>query len=537
MEAVVSDHQSADVCGNHDDAEYDQFLVRMGARFAALTEAGNAPLFTTNADGLWDAYLGAFSDPAERQYHNCHACRDFIGRFGGLVTIGEDGRTNPAMWDESLAPEQCKASVAAMARIVRKANVTGVWYCKDAAWGKPVTGIWRHLSVTPPTNMVFRELAQTAGQAMAEKREDHKNVMGALSEFDEKTVDQALQLLKSDALYRGEHVLGQAEWLHALYIARKDHRGVWSNLVWRAIALAPAGFCHPRASMIGTLLDDIRGGMDFGEVSRRFREKMHPLQYQRPQAAPSRATIEQAEKLVEQMGIVRSLLRRFARLDEIEAIWKPSPIAGTPKDAGVFSRLKARGEIDRPNLIAPPKTMTWEKFRADVLPTAERIEIHAPYRGAYSALLTAVDHDAPPILQWDTPDRRNPFSWYFWMHGSTAEQFGLAAGQFHTVTAIAFQPSMWHGGFEHQGKGVMFVISGARDSRNCGSALFPEILKSELHGVRSVIEAHSQSTQLDGAEDASAAGLMMRANNLTWDVLLKVHASGYTNQYKLDRWE
>lgn len=53
--------------------------------------------------------------------------------------------------------------------------------------------------------------------------------------------------------------------------------------------------------MIGTLLDDIASGMSFDSVSRRFAEKMHPLQYQRPQAAPSAGNIAQAEKIVEKL--------------------------------------------------------------------------------------------------------------------------------------------------------------------------------------------------------------------------------------------
>ena len=50
---------------------------------------------------------------------------------------------------------------------------------------------------------------------------------------------------------------------------------------------------------------------------------------------------------------------------------------------------------------------------------------------------------------------------------------------------------MEQAGKEHHGAGVLFVLAGARESRQDGSALFPEILKSEFHGIRSVIEAYS----------------------------------------------
>jgi hypothetical protein len=80
-------NSAVSIVGNVEDAEYDAYLARVNARFV-----GNAagPLFTTDVDGLWDAYLTSFDD-AHRQHHNCHACRHFIERWAGLVTIDERG--------------------------------------------------------------------------------------------------------------------------------------------------------------------------------------------------------------------------------------------------------------------------------------------------------------------------------------------------------------------------------------------------------------------------------------------------------------
>jgi hypothetical protein len=524
--------------GNHDDTAYDAFLARVNARFLGNAQQGAAPIFTTDAEGLWQAYLDTFADADERQYHTCHACRTFVERFGGLVTIDEHGMTAPAVWHEDDAPEAYKPAVAAMARLARRAKVTGVFLSSDRVWGQPVTGIWHHLSVTPPDAMVFRRSTQTAGQAMAEKREDFKTVMTALNEFTPPMIEQAVTLLQTDSLYRSEKVLGQAEWLRDLHAARANTHGTAkANVVWRAIALAPAGFCHPRSSMIGTLLDDIAAGMDFDEVSRRFAAKMHPLRYQRPQAAPTAGAIAAAEKLVEQMGIARSLPRRFARLDEVRAIWTPKAEAEKPATGGVFGHLAPKGQ-DAPNMAVPPVTMTWDKFQRTVLPSAEKIEYFTNHgTDSFTSLVTAVNEDAPPILQWDREDARNPVSWYFWHGGSTASSFSLAAGKFHRVAAVALKPSMWgDGGFEHQGQGVLFVIEGAKDQRTPTACLFPEILKSELHGVRSVIEAYSLREQMQGAEQASAAGVMLQKGS-NWDARLRVTSAGRSVEYRLDRWD
>lgn len=78
------------------------------------------------------------------------------------------------------------------------------------------------------------------------------------------------------------------------------------------------------------------------------------------------------------------------------------------------------------------------------------------------------------------------------------------------MTGISYQPNMWHGGFEHQGEGVMFILKGAKDQKHNGIALFPEILKSDLHIVRPTIEAFSKDAKLSGYDEASACGLLLQ---------------------------
>jgi hypothetical protein len=385
--------------------------------------------------------------------------------------------------------------------------------------------------------MVFKRATQTAGQAMAEKREDFKTVMHALNEFTQPHLETALTLLKTEALYRSEKVLGQAEWLHALHVARAAAHGAGkANAVWRAIATAPAGFCHPRSSMIGTLLEDIAAGKDFGDVSRAFAAKMHPLAYQRPQAAPTAGAIAAAEKVMQQLGAAGALARRFARVDELRALWRPTPKKDEAPAGGVFGHLKPKG-AEAPNMSIPAQTMTWDKFQRTVLPSAERIEFLAPSRGSYTALVTAVNAEAPPILQWDREDARNPVSWYFWNGGSSAASFGLAAGAFVPVEAIAFKPSMWNGGNEHQGQGVLFVLAGARESKQAGAALFPEILKAEFHGIRSVLEAYSLGASIEGMKEPHAAGVMLTKGDKAWQATVRVWSGGKSLDYCLDRWD
>lgn len=522
--------------GNVGDAKYLGFLQRVQKRFLGHT----GPFFTTDAE-LWPVYLEAF--PAEaRQFHNCHSCRRFIEGFGGLVTIDETGAQTSAIWHLDDDDGDHGDAIAAMLKTIRRAKVTGIFLSSEKAWGHPVTGVWTHLHIVP--QRVFSHAIQTAFQASAEKHEDCKNVQRALDEFSSETIAQALTLLKSDALYRSEKVLGPAQWLADLHAAIATHKGRRHNLVWRAVASAPAGFCHPRSSMIGTLLEDIIAGMPFEDVSRRFRDKMHPLQYQRPQAAPSAGNIAQAEKVIAQLNATGSLERRFARVDEIDALWRPKENAPPPAAAGgVFAHLKPKESIPAATMRVPPQVMTWDKFRRTILPGSEKIELLVPSHDNFIAILTAANPEAPPILQWDSPERRNSFSVYVYHGGSTAESWKLVAGQWTTVTAIALLPAFWFGAdlerMRHHPHGTIFVLEGAKDFRKSGNAIFPETLKSDFHGIRSTIEAYSRTAIIAEPENASACGIALsQGRNGGRPIHLRVSDGTPSRvEVQLDRWD
>ncbi len=524
--------------GNVGDDNYHRFLQDLQARF--LERLGRGPLFQTDAAGLYEAYLKCFP-AADRAFHTCNACKRFIETYGGLVTIDEEGRTSPAVWDDEPYDRIAEGkAVAALAKIVRRAKVTGPFLTKEKTWGQPLTGNWRHMAVTPPAALVFKERALTAGQTMAEKREDFKNVARALGEYPAAAVHQALALLKSDSLYRAEKVLGPCQFLADLHAAVETHKPRRNNIIWRAIATAPAGFCHPRSSMVGTLLDDVVAGVEFGEASRKFRQKMSPLQYQRPTAPPSAGNIQAAEALVEKLGLAPAFERRFARLDEIETVWKHIPSAAPNATAAagrLFGHLTPKVAPPAVQAVhAPAKTMTWVKFAASVLPEAKSIVLRAPSSGNYTAILTAQNIDAPQILQWDHPESRNPFSWYIYPGGSFASQWGIPGEQWVDVTAVTEAPSFWGGKrSSHFPPGAILVIKGAVDSRDSGNGLFPEILKADLHGVRSTVEAYSRRAKVLGREEASACGLGISGTN---GALVRVtDRNGVKTEYRIDRFE
>lgn len=504
------------------------------------------PVFTVKVDNLFQIYLDGFA-ARHRQTHNCRCCRNFIEKYGRLVVISDDGRTTPLFWDpaDEKIPTEYRESVRALAEVVGAAPVERVFLSAEPSWGLRRSGVskldghaWEHFAV--PTPRRFQHSLLTAAQAMALAEEEYGMIQRALAEFPFAIAEKACRLVEADVLYRSEKVEGPAKWFLALHEAKRRSLlpgAKHANLIWLATATAPRGFAHIKGTMIGTLLTDLKEGVSLDEAARRFKEKMHPLQYMRPQAAPSDGQLAEAEKVVAKLSAAGALERRFARFSEIECVWTPKAVESS-KPGEVFGHLRS----DRrkgPETVSDAIKISWAKFNRDVLPGAEQMSCYAPAHGNYFAFVTATNPEAPPIVKWDRAERRNPVSWYVYMAGSSAAQWNLHAA-WVPVKGLTLSPAFWYGvqtpGEENR---VCAILEGCRDTREAGNALFPEILKSEFHGIRRSIEAYAQSAKLGGREEADACGLVMVEGRGSegYTLTLRVLSRGIWMTYTIDRWE
>ncbi|KAM3107672.1 hypothetical protein [Phormidesmis sp. 146-33] len=517
----------------------------IGEHFSAVTahQHNRITLFVTQTPPLFQVFLEALP-PALRQTHTCSACRRFVERYGGIVSIASDGKLIPVMWNSAIVPAPYTAAIAALSSVVSRSPIDNVFLSDQSIWGIPQTSTWQHLAVVPSDDLIFKpSLVKTIAQVVAEKKQDYEMLLRGLEEFPLKVVKKAHALLTTETLYRSEKCIDVARWLVRLHEQRQASRNLRAteNLTWLAVANAPPGFCHVRSSMIGTLLEDIQADLPFAQIKLRFDAKMHPLQYLRPTAAPTDGNIAQAEKIVETLKTAGSLERRFAKLDDLQAVWLPASSKTTAQKNGIFSHLRQSASSTTAPFEVPPITMTWDKFSKTVLPTAATIEYFVPASNqSYMALITAQNPDAPPIVQWDFEDNRNPVTWYFYVDNSPPAQWNLSSGVYHPVTAIVLQPSIWNAAknFAHHGEKVFFILKDAKDKgyrQGCG--FFPQFLKNEYHGVRSTIEAYAKTAVVHGKDEAEGCGLGLQKGN-TWNQVFRVTSKDQMQVvYKLDRWD
>ena len=382
------------------------------------------PVFTVGAKQLFDTYLAAFP-LEERNLHNCSACRHFLKRYGNLVVL-VNGNVESLFWnlDYSKVPTKYVAAVQALYREVNEAQITGVFLSKETFWGEVQAEaplLWTHFRFA--SLQVYRDSSVSATQAMASKLEDYKMLKQALVEYPISVVLKAVTLLKTEALYRSERVLGVAENFLELQqklegIKNEERR---DSLVWETVAKAPAGFCHIRSTMIGTLLDDLSNvAFTINDVQNRFAAKMAPSQYQRAQVAPSAGNIAEAERVIAEMKTAGSLDRRYVKIEEIpHFLWRSQELKkkSFAVAGGVFSHLESKQKVEKQDdsaMVVPPQTMTWAKLCRTVLESARTVEVQVPAsQDRFMALVTAANKEAPPILQWDREEARNPMSWYY----------------------------------------------------------------------------------------------------------------------------
>ena len=509
--------------------QYPRLLKQIRRNY---TDNSKTPLFMTDADQLYDLFLEGLPKQL-RQYYNCSHCRSFVNRFGGLVTLDEHGKRTPVMWSDDV-PELYRKGTEKIIDRIRHAKITGVFYTSADMLGEEETGVWTHMAVRVPKELRYSSALQTAGQAAAEKNEEYRMLRDTITKYTKDEILQAINMLKSGRLSHEVKFLDNAEWLLDLQEKAQNAKRR-DEVLWYAAATAKTGYCHFSNNMIGTLLADIHAGYSQTAIERRFMDKMHPLKYQRPTELPKKQNVERAEDIIRRLNLEDSLKRRFARLDEIETIWKP---VREEKKGGIFRDVPYRQRHSE-TVKEPVRdvVMTWEKFARTMLKDALKIEYYVPSgRKYYGTLVTAAVSDAEPILQWDFKEHRNPFSWYVYHGGSLPASWNLKANTYAEVEAITLKPCSWQPGFEYQGSGVCLVLEDCYDVDHAGGlALFPEILKRELREVRSTIEAYSKRNTIVREPEQNAAGLITGDKEI--NMVLRVTTKYGVTIVKIDRWD
>lgn len=402
---------------------FKQFKEKLQQHVADMLNGQNA-LFLAgiDRDELWNLYLNSFPPGTneifrERREFDCSCCRQFIKSFGGVVVV--DGVKKRNIWDFDLDDPTYGPVIKALSEYVKLKPIRDIFVAKEAAFGTDhnfeqredgSVHCWEHFRINLPKRFVTRS-SETVGTVRGLAR-DIKNVLKrSLEEISGEAIDTVLELIAQKSLYKGDEwrgVLNQFLDLHTEYHELSDH--LKENFCWIKSTEVGGAVGKIRNHSIGVLLTEISDGIDLNDAVKRYENIVAPTNYKRPKAIFTKKMVEQAEVKIANLGLIDSLGRRHAIIDDITV----NNILFANKDVSqkisdVFDELKQDASIN-PRKFDKIEKISAERFVSDVLPSTTKIEMlfenkHTPN---LVSLIAPKIADANGLFKWD-----NGFSWAY----------------------------------------------------------------------------------------------------------------------------
>jgi hypothetical protein len=439
---------------------FEKFREVVQAQVAQMLQSQTLYLTDIDKDKLYDLYLASFPPGTnnlrvERSEHDCSACKSFIRGFGGVVQIVDNALVS--VWDLVGLDSTYAPVAAALSEYVKSSPIAGQFIHSEPKISAPSnialladgsTQTWAHLYAELPLRLVANR-GQSVGAATGDMR-DRKNVfMRACNELTEDSIETVLDLISQNSLYRGEE---SKSLLTSFLVAHKafanlqpEKRDVYC---WDVAAKLSPALTKIRNSSIGTLLIDLSEGVDLDEAVRKFEAVVAPANYKRPKAVFSKRMLEDAEKTVTELGLVNSLPRRFATIEDVKVqnvLFANTDILRKQTDTGVFAQM-AEAIPANPRQYSGVEEVSIDKFVAEILPRLTSIDVLLENRHAgnlVSVIAPAVS-DAPSMFKW-----ANAYSWAYSgnITDSMKEQVKAAGGAVDGVLRFSIQ---WNEDFDNQ---------------------------------------------------------------------------------------
>jgi len=407
-----------------------------------------------DTDALWNLYLDSFPPGTneiyrERREYDCSCCRHFVKAFGGVVAIS--GLTVKTIWDFVTGDSTFDPVLKALSRYVKSRPIKDVFFTKEIAFGidrnfelplasdRGAVKTWEHFYFKLPSKFTTRS-HETIGSLTGAARDVRNVFKRSLDEISSEAVSTVLELISQKSLYKGD------EWAGALTAFKRlqdEYQCLDSQkkelFCWAKSVEVGGAIGKIRNHSIGTLIIDLSDDVEINEAVRKYEAIVAPSNYKRPKAIFTQAMIDRAQAQLASAGLLGSLGRRHATLEDITV----NNILFANRD--VVKKLKGNAFTDlKPT--ASGKTINFDKvekvpielFVESVLPTLTGMEIlfENKHAGNLLSLIAPQDFSAPSLFKWD-----NGFSWAYNgnITDSMKERVKAAGGKVDGVLRFSIQ--------------------------------------------------------------------------------------------------
>lgn len=397
----------------------------------SIQKAMQGEVFVTDvdADELYALYLYSFPEGTnpifkERSEHDCSCCKHFIRRCASMVTIDDRGVIS-TIWGKAAheAPYPYNLVAGVLRDKVLYHSISNLFRVgtKETHFGSATSysvnketqrsETWHHFYSDPiPTNL----RVESPDKEKGDYRTTVQVFERGLKELTPEAIETVLDLITSNALYRGEEkkaMVLQFQRAQLIYSGLDDSAQrtyAWAN------ARGPAA--RFRSDVIGTLVIDLSEGMEVEAAVRSFESKVAPTNYQRPTAVITPMMIKSAMKTIAELDLESALERRFAVFSDIsvrDVLWVDGSAKPLMK-GGLMDIL-----IDHAMAVNPKATGDEEKraeeisldaFMETVLPTTTGMEVlfDGEHLGNLMSLTAPVHPEIKQLFKWP-----NDFAWTY----------------------------------------------------------------------------------------------------------------------------
>ena len=418
-------------------SNFRMFKDAVTAKFATMS---SQQLYCTTAepDVMWDTYLDSF--PAgtnkvfrQRREFDCSCCRQFIRAMGNVVAIVDNKKIS--IWDIEIDDPTFKVVASELAKQAKLKPIEKVFLHWDDKVGTDSNKefndneilpgalnhiLWEHFYLKlsgQNTNVKHweKDPAQI-GPKISEKSGTFEVLNGGLEKIKLTAIDDVVDLIKENNLYKGAEYLDRiVEFRKVLVkynalIKSEPAQSTIRNFVWSQTEQLHIGVCRLKNSSMGTLLVELSEGIDLEKAVANYEKMVAPENYRRSTALVSESMVKKAQAELIKLGLVESLQRRFATLQDVSVnnvIYADRSARKKMKD-NVFDGLANRPASVK--AINNNATIAIEDFITEVVPQATSMEVLFENKNVnnLTSLIAPMSFTDPNLFAWN-----NPFSWSY----------------------------------------------------------------------------------------------------------------------------
>lgn len=425
---------------------------KIQSQFDLMSKTGKLFRVSLTGQEVWDLYLSSFDvadnptfrDP-ESSEHNCNHCKNFIRRYGNIVSVSDNFEI-VSMFDIEIDGEYNKP-MKALSKKIQASTIKDVFFetfqelnslpyesCK-------ISNSVFKLGIPYNTKQYSREEAEKFGvvkageiktfnhfhlnlskdfvdmsnksvaSIMGEYRDMQSVFKRALDEISIDTLKLVKDLIIQNSLLDGQTHLFKIE----QFIPFKEVYDTLSekqkaNWAWvTSFKLPIAKF---KNELIGVLCSELAEGKEINAACQSWNKRVDPVNYMKAKAPISQRQIDDAKAFIEENGYVESFDRRFATIDDIKIseIKHINVGDGEVKKLSIFDGVKSNKTQHKRNQFDGIEEVGIEKFMKDILPSCTGVEVFLQndHSGNMVNLTTSKNEDSKPMFKWN-----NNYSWTF----------------------------------------------------------------------------------------------------------------------------